>query len=186
MKLAAAITAGGRSKRFGSDKALFEVEGRPLLRRVADTLESADPKLLVAPIGKYDLAGWRLVEDTRPNEGPLAGLEAALGEVDGWLAFAGVDLPFVQPGLWNVLTRFTPGAEIVVPLDEAGRRQPLSALYHASLRPRVTTLLDEGERKLNALQRVATTVLVPWAHFAHLGPHVFVNLNTPSDLPPSC
>ncbi|PYE54410.1 molybdenum cofactor guanylyltransferase [Deinococcus yavapaiensis] len=183
MKLAGAITAGGRSKRFGTDKALFEFEGRSLLRRVADSLDDCEPKLLIAPPGKYDLGGWRLVDDTRPGEGPLAGLEAALAQVDDWLAFAGVDLPFVRPELWNVLARFTLGADLVVPLDEAGRRQPLSALYHASLLPRVTALLDGGERKLNELQQAARTVFVPWAHVSHLGPHLFVNLNTPSDLP---
>ena len=76
--LAAAITAGGQSRRFGQDKALYELDGVPLLNRVADSLQHASPRLLVAPAGRYRLDGWQTVPDLRPGQGPLAGLETAL------------------------------------------------------------------------------------------------------------
>ncbi|MFC6666291.1 NTP transferase domain-containing protein [Deinococcus radiopugnans] len=52
--------------------------------------------------GRYTLAGWEVIPDTRPGEGPLAGLEAALNHAQTpWLAFTGVDLPGLTPGFWG-------------------------------------------------------------------------------------
>lgn len=182
--LAAAITAGGRSSRFGRDKALFVWQGRTLLEHVAASLQDASPQLLIAPAGKYALPGWRVVPDRRPGEGPLAGLESALGEVDGWLAFAAVDLPHLSAQYWALLAgQRAPGVQAVCALDEAGRAQPLAALYHASLRPEVGALLRAGERRVGRLLEGAETRFVPWATFAHLGRDLFRNFNRPEDLP---
>lgn len=146
----AAITAGGRSSRFGSDKALATLHGRPLLHHVAASLQGCPVRLLVSPPGRYVLPGWQEVADTRPGQGPLAGLEAALSAAQTeWLAFTGVDLPGLTPGFWEALAQArTPGALAVLPLDEAGRPQPLAGLYHRNVLPRVTALLDAGERRL--------------------------------------
>ncbi|GHF52229.1 molybdopterin-guanine dinucleotide biosynthesis protein A [Deinococcus metalli] len=176
---AAAITAGGRSSRYGSDKALAVLDGRTLLAHVAASLEPCAVKLLVAPPGRYALAGWHAVPDTRPGEGPLAGLEAALGAAPpGWVAFAGVDMPALTPAYWHALTAArTPGTLAVLALDGEGRPQPLAALYHTALRPHVTALLDAGERRLR--------LAVPDGHatvVAGLDARFFRNVNRPGDL----
>ena len=146
----AAITAGGRSSRFGSDKALALLHGRPLLHHVAASLQACPARLLIAPPGKYVLDGWTVVPDTRSGEGPLAGLEAALQHAPAqWLAFTGVDLPGLTSDFWAALAQArTSGALAVLPLDEADRPQPLAGLYCRELLPRVTALLDAGERRL--------------------------------------
>ena len=74
----AAITAGGQSRRFGSDKGAALLRGTPLLWHAAHALAQAEEKVLIAPAGRYALEGWQTVADTRPGEGPLAGLETAL------------------------------------------------------------------------------------------------------------
>ena len=56
-RCAAAITAGGQSRRFGQDKALYKVGGLPLLHRVAASLDSFAPRMLIAPAGKYRASG---------------------------------------------------------------------------------------------------------------------------------
>ena len=107
--LAAIITAGGASRRFGRDKALARLDGQTLLERVAGSLDACSPKLIVAPPGKYALTGWTLTPDARPGEGPLAGLETGLGALPPhtWAAFAAVDLPHLTPAFWSVLSTFT-------------------------------------------------------------------------------
>ncbi|MFC6666290.1 NTP transferase domain-containing protein [Deinococcus radiopugnans] len=40
----------GRSSRFGSDKALALLDGQPLLRHVADSLQACPTRLLIAPL----------------------------------------------------------------------------------------------------------------------------------------
>lgn len=196
-RFAAAITAGGQSRRFGQDKALHKVGGLPLLHRVAASLDAFAPRLLIAPEGKYLLPGWQTVPDLRPGEGPLAGLETALAALDvagpagGWLAFAAVDLPHLTPGFWSMLTdtmltgRAGPGIQAVTGLDATGRRQPLAALYHSSVLAQVSTLLDDGERRMAALLERLTLAQVPWQQIAPSHPDVYLNLNAPPEPPPA-
>lgn len=182
-ELTGAITGGGKSSRFGSDKALALLEGRPLLHHVAHSLDGCGLRLLVAPPGKYALEGWQPVPDTRPGEGPLAGLEAALGAAvglreAGWVAFTGVDLPRLTSDFWRTLAAArTPHALSVQPLDAEGRPQPLAALYHTALLPHITALLDAGERRLRAAAPAEAVVTV-----AGIAPGVLRNVNTPADL----
>ncbi|WP_245872985.1 molybdenum cofactor guanylyltransferase [Deinococcus planocerae] len=188
LDFAGAVTAGGRSSRFGSDKALARLEGRPLLEHVAASLAGCPLRLLVAPPGRYALPGWLPVPDTRPGEGPLAALEAALRAAEaavgpGWVAFAGVDLPRLTPAYWATLAAArTPGAQAVLALDEIGRPQPLAALYHTARLPHVTARLEAGERRLRAAPGADTTVIVPFAALQDAAPHALRNVNTPEDL----
>ncbi|CAM3721250.1 putative molybdenum cofactor guanylyltransferase [Deinococcus saxicola] len=176
--ITAAITAGGLSSRFGSDKALALWQGRTLLSHVADSLQDCPTRLLIAPAGKYVLSGWEMVPDTRPGEGPLAGLEAALAHTTTeWLAFTGVDLPGLTPYFWAKLAQArTPDALAVLPLDIHGRPQPLAGLYRRKLLARVTDLLEAGERRLKLAAPPGSSVLV--------GGHspALRNVNTPDDL----
>ncbi|OLV19999.1 molybdenum cofactor guanylyltransferase [Deinococcus marmoris] len=174
----AAITAGGRSSRFGSDKALALLRGQPLLRHVADSLQGCPERLLISPAGKYVLDGWEIISDTRPGEGPLAGLEAALSRSSTeWLAFTGVDLPGLTPDFWATLAQArTPDALAVLPLDSEGRPQPLAGLYRREVLGRVTGLLEAGERRLKLAAPPEKTVLV-----SGLSP-ALRNVNTPDDL----
>ncbi|EYB67148.1 molybdopterin-guanine dinucleotide biosynthesis protein MobA [Deinococcus phoenicis] len=184
----AAVTAGGRSRRFGSDKALARLGGRTLLEHVAASLAACPLRLLVAPPGQYALPGWVSVPDTRPGEGPLAGLEAALGHArlqrgEGWVAFAGVDMPRLTPAYWAALAGArTPEARAVLALDAAGRPQPLAALYHTALLEQVTALLNGGERRLRAAALPACTVSVPFRAIQAVSPDALRNVNTPADL----
>ncbi|WP_345464773.1 molybdenum cofactor guanylyltransferase [Deinococcus carri] len=184
----AAITAGGRSSRFGSDKVLALWEGRPLLEHVAASLAACPLRLLIAPPGRYELPGWRNVPDTRPGEGPLAALEAALrtAQVEAgsiWVAFAGVDMPRLTPPYWEALAQArTPDASAILALDAAGRPQPLAALYHTALLPHVTARLDGGERRLRAAALPELTVTVPFHILQAVSPDALRNVNTPADL----
>lgn len=178
----AVMTAGGQSSRFGSDKALAVLDGMTLLERVAGSFAGCSKRLLIAPAGKYDLPGWRVVPDTRPGEGPLAGLETALEQAEaGWVAFAGIDMPFLTPGYWAALLTARPPDRPAVlsvqALDRLGRPQPLAALYHTDLRPRISELLDQGERRLSMAAPPEHTALV-----SGLPERFFVNVNRREDL----
>ncbi len=69
---------------MGTDKALIEVDGLPLVVRVANNLAKVcGPVAIVGDPGRYgDLAlsmRLRVVPDSYAGLGPLAGVEAALG-----------------------------------------------------------------------------------------------------------
>jgi len=185
MTLTAAITAGGRSSRFESDKALATLEGRTLLQRVADSLEFCAHKLLVAPEGKYALEGWKVISDLHPGCGPLSGLEAALehSKTD-WIAYVAVDMPLLSRELWTALMAIDSRAQALIPLDARGRPQPLAALYHRSSLKVVKKWLEGDDFKMVHLLEAIKTQYVGWNTLLEAGiqERVFLNVNTRADL----
>lgn len=71
-----AVLAGGRSTRFGSDKALAEIAGRTLLSRAVEALSAWCDH--VAVVGRETAPAPTLPDWPAPGAGPLGGVAAAL------------------------------------------------------------------------------------------------------------
>lgn len=71
-----AVLAGGRSTRFGSDKALAELGGRTLLDRAVAALAGLCDAVVV--VGREDAPVPTLPDWPRAGMGPLGGIAAAL------------------------------------------------------------------------------------------------------------
>lgn len=71
-----AVLAGGKSTRFGSDKALAELAGETLLVRAVDLLSGWCEKVVV--VGREHAPAPTLPDRPRPGMGPLGGIAAAL------------------------------------------------------------------------------------------------------------
>jgi molybdenum cofactor guanylyltransferase len=133
MRDASAIAlAGGRSARFGSDKALAPFRGAPLLRSVLDGLLGAFGEVLVvAKRGDpYAAFGARVVVDRSELYTPLSGLEAGLAAASSKVVFCcAADMPFAaDEALLDALFGALADHDAAVPVH-AGVRQPLCALY---------------------------------------------------------
>ena len=177
------VLAGGRSSRFGQDKALYAWDGRPLAVRAAEVVrESAGRVALVGSKARYGALGYAVVEDPVENAGPLAGIVAALTDSPAeWTAVLACDLPNVGVDLLDALFEraAASAADGVVVRQVDGRDQPLCAVYSRRLATPLAESLAAGERKvLRALEPFRLERL-PVGSAAAL-----VNANTPSDLPP--
>jgi molybdopterin-guanine dinucleotide biosynthesis protein A len=112
---AAVVIAGGHSTRFaGGDKAVADLAGTPMLRRVADRLAPAVDHLvlncradqrdpLTAALDGYDHP-VTVALDPDPDAGPMAGIRTGLGAVARrtpaeYAAVVACDMPFVDPEL---------------------------------------------------------------------------------------
>jgi molybdopterin-guanine dinucleotide biosynthesis protein A len=106
---AGVIVAGGRSTRFGDhDKAVADLAGTPMIRRVADRIAGTIDELVVncradqreaiaTALEDCDLEPTFAI-DERPNEGPMAGIATGLSAVDSEYALVvACDMPFVDP-----------------------------------------------------------------------------------------
>lgn len=81
MPILGAILAGGRSSRFGSDKALHMHKGKPLIAHVADALQGQCADVVVCGRSWGELTG--LNDRPAPGLGPMGGLCAALHHAAG-------------------------------------------------------------------------------------------------------
>lgn len=176
-----AVLCGGRSSRFGADKALHVVAGRTLLERALASLAPARERLLVGR--RYPVEGARHVTDLRPGLGPLAGLESALvAASEPWIALAACDLPCLTPAYWRLLCARARPERVVVVCGPEDRLEPLAALYPRSALPHVSARLDRGLRDLQGLLRELPAVAVPRTEVeAACGPAVLHNVNRPGD-----
>jgi molybdenum cofactor guanylyltransferase len=100
-----AILAGGKATRFGSDKALAMLDGRPLIEHVASSLAKQCDALVVA--GRTQ-DGYICVDDhPAPDMGPLAGLAGAMAYASNngfsHVLSVGVDAPGIPNDLRVVL-----------------------------------------------------------------------------------
>ena len=78
------VLTGGRSSRFGANKAFADVDGKPMVVQVADRVRSVcDSVTLVGPAETYGSLGLRVIEDSVADFGPVAGILAALEEYRG-------------------------------------------------------------------------------------------------------
>ena len=95
------ILAGGYSRRMGSDKALLELCGQPVIVRIATELAKITDNVLIAcgeqEREEYNFLQYPLVLDRYPGCGPLAGLHATVScSSTAWSLVVACDLPFVS------------------------------------------------------------------------------------------
>lgn len=187
----AAILAGGASRRFGSPKALAEVDGRPLIERVRDALLAAvtDPVLITDSPERFAWLGLAARPDVATGGGPLAGIHAALlwsrerGR-RGALVVA-CDLPFLHPELLRRLVRRAgeTRAAAVAPEGPDGRLEPLCAWYSEDALPEIEGRLRSGDLALRRLLPALGAERIPRRETAGLAPPevLFHNVNSPAD-----
>lgn len=143
------ILAGGQSRRFGSDKALYELDGNIMIHRVHQAIRNVAHPVCVSVSSqgiRYPIDAKHLA-DTYPDAGPLGGIYTALSQIDpGWLLVVAVDVPYLQPDdVQRLLAARTPSTDIVVAASD-GRIQPLAGCYHSRLAPAMKAWLQEGRR----------------------------------------
>ena len=162
--LTAYILAGGKSSRFGSDKALAIVDGQPLVRRISERVrpQVSNVTVIAERKDKYADLGLRTLADLEPGLGPLGGLHTALSDVapEGWLLLLSCDLLALEPAWLDILLQqVTPTARAVAFKPDFW--QPLFALYHTSLRETVRTRLASKDRSLQSLLRDVGAIAAP-------------------------
>lgn len=178
------VLIGGRSSRFGVDKAAYEVDGEPWALHVGRRLAASDSEItlvgtLVGTLnGPGPLAGVRRIEDSPACKGPLAGVLAALEDRGkGLLTLASCDLVSPEADWLAPLLAAhaaTEGLEAAA-YRAADRWQPFPSVVNSAWGKKVR--LTEA-RSLQAAYDAANAVAIPWHH----GPNGPPQANTPEEL----
>lgn len=170
-RLTGVLLVGGASRRFGSPKALAELDGEPLAARAWRTLEKiCSERLAVGKRADRLPLSFNLLDDgvdvRAPIAGVVAGLRAARHDV---CLFLPVDVPLIRPVELRELADHCLDAAV----PQTG---PLPGAYRKSALPVLERRLAAGELALrDALQELDVRVV-------ELDPQALVNINEPLDL----
>lgn len=175
------LLAGGRSSRFGSDKARALLGGEALILAQARCLMpyAAPLQVVAREPGQYADLGLPTLADREPDRGPLGGLLTALADCrqrgHDWLLLASCDVAGVRPEQIESLLA-APRQGLLALAWKADFWEPLWALYHVDLLPAVEARLARGEGALwRLLEAVPARALSP------SGP-AWIQINRPIDL----
>lgn len=152
---------------MGRNKAFVAFQGRTLIERVIEALTQVCGEIVIAADDPrpYTHFAARVVPDSVPGFGPLAGLHAGLSAMHAGLSVVvAVDMPFLNPALLRAMIAAASGWDAVIPALSAGvsagalQRQrakdldlhPLHAVYRRTCLAPIQAAIDRGDRRLNA------------------------------------
>lgn len=171
---------------MGADKALIEIDGRPLALRVADALAQAGACTVAGVGGDGDALaarGLRVCPDPWPGEGPLGGVVGALRSVgsEPTVVVLACDLLAPAPGLIARLAveRARSEVDLVVPVV-GGRPQWAHGAWRRAVVDDLAGMFASGDR---SLARAAASLRVGRVEVDD--PDVLADADVPSDLPPA-
>jgi molybdenum cofactor guanylyltransferase len=187
MKVTGCILAGGRSSRFGADKALVIWRGKTLLTHCVERLRPQVDKTVIntnSSAPQYRAQGLILVPDRTdsfdgPLAGVLAGLEWARENGASHLATVAVDTPLFPESLVAALSK--KAEKKIVAAESAAGFHPTFALWPVSAAPALASWLACGQSR--KMTDFLNSQAFETAMFASTGPlDPFFNINTPEDL----
>lgn len=164
-----AVLAGGRSSRFGSDKAMAPWRGRPLLDHVIEALRPMVDDMVLCGRSHGGIPG--IADRPAPDMGPLGGLNAALhhAAVHGFDAvlIAGCDTPLLPAELLERLCATAAPAYVAA--------LPVIGHWPASLAASLDAFMTENRKHaVMAWARAVGAEPIDWPGLA--------NVNGPDDL----
>jgi molybdenum cofactor guanylyltransferase len=191
LEISGHVLAGGGSTRFGRDKALVEIGGKPMLARMIQLLQSVPMEVrVVAADEKYSAFGAGIVMDRWPGEGPLGGIITALE--DGaksparpeWNLILSCDMPFLTREWLVFLVERAANSNAQVALAHSAHGpEPLCACWRTDAAETLRAAFEWGVRKVTegiALLRSEVLDEAVWKRFDSAG-RLFWNMNTAAD-----
>ncbi len=195
MDRTAIVLAGGLSTRFGQDKALVELGGKPLIKRVVDSVLKIVDEIVVVTSSEEHASKYEQVlgphvkfafdkdEAKGPLVGAISGFEAATQKYSLLLPS---DTPFISVEVVKLLFELCPGKSAVIPRWPNSQIEPLHAVYFT----RAALEAGRAEVKLGKLNvqsmidamrgvRYVSTLVI---QELDVELKTFFNVNTPLDL----
>lgn len=131
------VLAGGKSLRFGKDKALVQFEGKPIVKWVMKVIDEVVDEVILSLSSDAEVFNFldavsdniKIVKDAKPDLGPISGLLSSFREAKGeYVAVAPCDSPFIIAELYKLLFERADGHDGAVPYIN-NFWEPLHAVY---------------------------------------------------------
>jgi molybdopterin-guanine dinucleotide biosynthesis protein A len=179
------ILAGGRSSRFGEDKALYHYNGKAMVEYAIDALFPICEQLLLVtnrPNDYYGLTGVTFIRDIYLGCGPLGGIHAGLlasGNNDNLIA--GCDMPGLKTDLFRTLLLHNSDAQVVIPTHN-GFKESLACYYHKSALLIIEEALKQSRFKIFEAIKPLRIQYLNVEEMVFYSEGLFANVNTREDI----
>lgn len=180
------ILAGGKSLRYGRNKALVEVDGTRLIERVISVMQSLFEDLIIITNTprEYDYLQLPMHEDVIKGLGPLGGVYTGLETISSESGFfVACDMPFLQNDLIRHMVEIKGDFDAVVPKVD-WKIEPLHAIYTRNCLPAIERLINaQGYQIIKFFDNVR----VRWVKEEEIRSFdselkSFLNVNSPEEL----
>ncbi len=194
MSRSALILAGGMGSRMGyKEKALIDINGKPLIALVIESLKKVAGNIIISvrdqeqeELLKAVFPDLKFAYDVHKKTGPLAGILSGLSACEDECCFiAACDMPFINENVVKMLFRKIEHHDAAIPRREDGFLEPLHAVY------RCEPMIRESKK---AIESGKTIILAPifsldvnyigMDDIRRIDPDLrtFMNVNTPEDI----
>jgi molybdopterin-guanine dinucleotide biosynthesis protein A len=177
------ILAGGKSLRYGRNKALVRIEGIPLIERVVNVMSSLFRRLILITNTPDEYAFLKLPmhKDLIKGLGPIGGIFTALMTIKNSAGFfVACDMPNLNPALIHYMVEIRDGFDAVVPRLQEGT-EALHALYGKRCLPPIKQLIDSSQYQIFRFYPSVSVRYVNEAEIRRFDPQLesFFNINKP-------
>ena len=176
--VAGIVLVGGMSRRFGSNKALFPLDERPMARVMADVMQVAGIVDIYA-VGDSpetaEILGLSHIADSRPGEGPLGAVITAMEVISTkFVCVLPCDVPRIHSSrIVQLIDVLVNSDEIDMAVLTTSREHWLCSAWRVSrCLPALTESFVNGER---AIHRATTSLEI---RRVKVGEEEMVNVNT--------
>jgi molybdenum cofactor guanylyltransferase len=175
------ILAGGQSRRMGTDKALLEIDGVPLLQKIHGIAASVTDRVYVIASPRPGFpVDWQYLPETHPGQGPLVAFAAGLEQVEGdWALLLACDLPYLDSAAvqrWCQELETVPEEAIAYLYPHPKGWEALCGFYRPRCLPSLKNWIAGGGRSFQPwlAQEIVAAMIETDRRF-------FINWNRPQD-----
>ncbi|MBL7765777.1 MAG: molybdenum cofactor guanylyltransferase [Chitinophagaceae bacterium] len=181
MSLNIYILAGGKSSRMGQDKGLLQMQDKPIVQHLIETVKPLSDKIwIITENEDYLSMGIPLLKDTLPNIGPAGGIDTILQHSTARQnLILSCDMPFVVSDALEVFLKQDPSNITIAKLH--GYPEVFPGIYPSHCAALWRTTVLSGVYKMSELISKFPTTFVSGEKIMEQYPHFFVNMNTPTE-----
>jgi molybdopterin-guanine dinucleotide biosynthesis protein A len=179
------ILAGGKSRRFGENKALSLFNGERLIERLLRSVRQVTTKLLIVTNSpeEYEFLDIPMVGDLIVGAGSLGGIFTGIKSMTTSSGiFIACDMPFIRPEFLRYIIEAARGGpfDAVVPMSDHGF-EPLCALYTDACIEPIERRLAAGDLKIVRFYDEVRVRTIHARDTSQFVPEMLFNVNTRSD-----
>lgn len=195
--ISAAVLAGGESRRMGTDKALLDWDGRPLIEHELTQLRASNAAIddirVIGERPEYHQLGLPVHRDRFQGAGTLGGIATALHyATHDYVLVVACDMPLLSSALLSAMIDEPRDFDVLVPAlrpersDQGGSQtfETLHAIYRTSCLPAIEREIAADRLKVIGFfdQVRVRTLSEDWMRSFDPGLHSVMNVNNPDQL----